>query len=294
MLKRVASGLAVSAVVLLVVLACGPWPCLLFALALFYLAQDELRLLAHAAGLPTEDVAVPVFGFAYLLAAALESQCMGVRCWGGGAAPWWLPSSEAVAVIAPLAFLAVGVLRRKPEKGLERFAVAWASFWYAAILLGFLVKVTLRFDSFDHGKWLLMYGLFVMKMNDVGAYFVGMKFGRNRRRLIPAISPAKSVVGLWGGYAFALATSLLFAGGAALWNDGRLGAVPLSVGHAIILGLLLPTAGTLGDLAESLLKRSAGVKDSASHIPGIGGVLDMLDSPLFAAPVLYLYVERFF
>ena len=293
MLKRVASGIAVSAVVLLVFFACGPWPCLLFALALFYFAQDELRLLARAAGLPTEDVAVPVLGFAYLLAAALESQCLRARCWGGGT-PWWLPSSEAVAVVAPLVFLAVGVLRRKPEKGLERFAVAFASFWYAAILLGFLVKVALRFDSFNHGKWLLVYGLFVMKMNDTGAYFIGMKFGRNRRRLIPAISPAKSVVGLWGGYAFALATSLLFAGGAALWNDGRLGAVPLSFGHAVALGLLLPTAGTLGDLAESLLKRSAGIKDSASHIPGIGGMLDMLDSPLFAAPVLYLYVERFF
>ena len=291
MLKRVASGLAVSAVVLLVVLACGPWPCLVFALTLFYLAQDELRLLARAAGLPTEDIAVPVLGFAYLLAAALESQCLRARI---GALPWWMPSSEAIAVVAPLVFLAVGVLRRKPEKGLERFAVALASFWYAAILLGFLAKVALRFDSYAHGRTLLLYGLFVVKMNDVGAYFIGMRFGRGGRRLIPSISPAKSVVGLWGGYAFALATSLLFAGGAALWNDGRLGAVPLSVGHAIALGLLLPTAGTLGDLAESLLKRSAGVKDSASHIPGIGGVLDMLDSPLFAAPVLYLYVERFF
>ena len=291
MLKRVASGLGVAVVVLTVVLACGPWPCFVFALALFYLAQDELRLLARAAHLPTEDIAVPLFGFAYLIAAALESQCLVARC---GAAPWWVPSSEAVAVVAPLAFLGVGVLRRKPEKGLERFAVAFASFWYAAILLGFLVKLALRFDSFDHGKALLIYGLFVMKMNDAGAYFIGMRFGRNGRRLIPEISPAKSFAGLFGGYAFALATSLIFAGGAALWNDGRIGAVPLSVGHAVALGLLLPTAGTLGDLAESLLKRSAGIKDSASHIPGIGGILDMLDSPLFAAPVLYLYVERFF
>ena len=200
MLKRVASGIAVSAVVLLVFFACGPWPCIAFALALFYFAQDELRLLAGAAGLPTEDVAVPVLGFAYLLAAGLESQCLRARCWGG-APPWWLPSSEAVAVVAPLVFLAVGVLRRKPEKGLERFAVAFASFWYAAILLGFLVKVALRFDSFDYGKWLLVYGLFVMKMNDTGAYFIGMKFGRNGRRLIPEISPAKSVAGLFGGMA---------------------------------------------------------------------------------------------
>ena len=291
MLKRVLSGIGVAVVVLVVVLACGPWPCLAFALALFYLAQDELRLLARAAGLPTEDVAVPVFGFAYLLAAAFESQCLQARL---GAAPWWLPSSEAVAVIAPLVFLAVGVLRRRPEKGLERFTVALASFWYAAVLLGFLVKLALRFDSFAWGRALLVYGLFVVKMNDVGAYFIGMRFGRNGPRLIPEISPAKSVAGLFGGYAFALATSLLFAGAAALWNDGRIGAVPLSTGHAVALGLLLPTAGTLGDLAESLLKRSAGIKDSASHIPGIGGILDMLDSPLFAAPVLYLYAERFF
>ena len=291
MLKRVISGIGVAIVALAVVLLSGPWPCLLFALALFYLAQDELRLLAHAAGLPTEDSAVPVFGLAYLLAAARESQCFVAR-WG--AAPGWVPSSEAVAVVAPLAFLAIGVLRRKPEKGLERFAVAFASFWYTAALLGFLVKLTLRFDSFAHGKALLVYGLFVMKMNDVGAYFIGMRFGRNGRRLIPEISPAKSVAGLFGGYASALATSLLFAGGAAIWNDGRIGAVPLTAGHAAVLGLLLPTAGTLGDLAESLLKRSAGIKDSASHIPGIGGILDMLDSPLFAAPVLYLYAERFF
>lgn len=291
MLRRVLSGVGVAVVLLTLLLWGGPWPCLVLALALSLLAQDELLRLARIASLPTECVVVPVFGMAYLVAVALESPCLQARL--GGTVPTWVPSSREVLTLAPLAFLAAGVLRRRPEKGIERFAVALGVFWYGAVLPSFLVRLTLRFNAFDAGRALLVYGLFVVKMNDVGAYFIGMRFGRGGRRLIPEISPAKSVAGLFGGYVFALVTSLLFAAGAALWGDGRLGGVPLSIAHAVALGLLLPTAGTLGDLAESLFKRSAGVKDSASRVPGLGGVLDMVDSPFFAAPLLYLYVVRF-
>ena len=75
--------------------------------------------------------------------------------------------------------------------------------------------------------------------------------------------------------------------------DGSLGKVQMGVGDALILGLLLPVVGVVGDMFESLLKRAAGAKDSGTIIPGMGGLLDVLDSLLFGAPVLYAYVRLF-
>lgn len=112
---------------------------------------------------------------------------------------------------------------------------------------------------------------------DTGAYFVGRRFGR--RKFLTHISPSKTYAGLVGGFVVCTAAVTAIAAG--------LGE-PLTVG--LVLGPLLAAAAQAGDLAESMLKRAAGMKDSGSLIPGHGGMLDRLDSFLFAAPVVTLFV----
>ncbi|MCX7009821.1 MAG: phosphatidate cytidylyltransferase, partial [Kiritimatiellaeota bacterium] len=135
--------------------------------------------------------------------------------------------------------------------------------------------------------WLILYLLLVVKLSDTGAYFVGCTIGHHK--LVPRISPKKTWEGFFGGLAFALVASLLW------WHfsGGRLGPLAFPLPHAIGLALLLALMGVLGDLAESILKRAANVKDSASYIQGMGGVLDVLDSLLLAAPTLYIYAALF-
>ena len=103
--------------------------------------------------------------------------------------------------------------------------------------------------------------------------------------MIPHISPKKT----WEGFFGALAFSLLASWGMWKLMPGHLSA--LSLTHAVVLGLLLGFAAVIGDLAESIIKRSTGVKDSGSFLPGIGGALDLVDSLLFTAPLLFFYLR---
>lgn len=126
----------------------------------------------------------------------------------------------------------------------------------------------------------LMYALLLNWAGDSGAYFVGRKFGRHR--LASRVSPKKS----WEGAVASVATSVLIAGAYLVR------AVPgVSVVAAVALTAVANTAGQLGDLAESAIKRGAGVKDSGSILPGHGGLLDRVDSTLFALPVVYAYLK---
>jgi phosphatidate cytidylyltransferase len=125
-----------------------------------------------------------------------------------------------------------------------------------------------------------------VKASDIGAYAAGMSFGRHK--MIPWLSPAKSWEGLAGGIALAAAV-----GGAMAWWSSGLpdprDQVPVALGA--MTGALLGIVGPFGDLVESLLKRGAGVKDSGSVLPGMGGVFDVLDSPLMAGPVVWLALQ---
>lgn len=126
-------------------------------------------------------------------------------------------------------------------------------------------------------EWIFLVLLIVMS-GDTAAYFTGVNFGRTK--LYPAISPNKSVEGSLGG----LAGSVLGAFAAKLWFFEA-----LSVGDCLLLGVALGALGQLGDLFESMLKRCFGVKDSGTLIPGHGGILDRLDSLIFAFPAAYYY-----
>lgn len=123
---------------------------------------------------------------------------------------------------------------------------------------------------------------FCIWANDTGAYLIGSKFGK--RRLFQSISPKKSWEGFFGGLLFSVVMSIVVK---------LMGVLPseISIFNVAVLGCLISTFATLGDLFESALKRNMGVKDSGNIIPGHGGILDRIDSALFALPavVLYLY-----
>lgn len=130
--------------------------------------------------------------------------------------------------------------------------------------------------------WIFLMLLIVMS-GDTGAFYVGSAMGK--RKLYPAVSPNKSVEGMLGGLAGSLAGAFFAR---AVFFPG------LTPVDCVATALLVGLAGQLGDLFESLLKRSFGVKDSGNIIPGHGGMLDRLDSILFAAPTLYIYASNIF
>ena len=132
------------------------------------------------------------------------------------------------------------------------------------------------------GTALVMFPIAVTWGTDIGAYAFGRMFGK--RKLMPSVSPGKTVAGAVGGVAAAVASSWFYVT-VFLKPFGHLALTPLGM---ILFGIAISVAGQTGDLAESLLKREAGVKDSSSLLPGHGGLLDRWDSLLFTVPVAYL------
>lgn len=166
--------------------------------------------------------------------------------------------------------------------GLVAISTTLFGLMYVPWLLNFIAKIAF-FPGID-GRYYVLYFILVTKLSDVGAYVTGSIFGRHK--MIPRISPGKTWEGFAGAIAFSTAASLLFA--AALGH--RL--TGMTTPHAVILGVLLSISAVIGDLIESLFKREAGVKDSGRIFPGIGGILDLLDSLLFNAPLMYLYLRH--
>ena len=172
--------------------------------------------------------------------------------------------------------ISVPLLSRSPlEQSLRDGAMTMFGVLYLGLTLGTLSMTRLL----PLGEWLIFFLLLVTWASDTGAYLVGTLYGRHR--LAPTISPKKTVEGLVGGLIAAI-----IAGYAARWWF-----LPeLSGLDCLILATLLTITGLWGDLTESAMKRSVGMKDSGGILPGHGGMLDRLDSLLFTAPVFYYYV----
>ena len=156
------------------------------------------------------------------------------------------------------------------------FALSVAGLLYVPLLLGHLILVR---DLPGGIKWVFLLLILVMS-GDTGAYYVGSSFGRHK--LYPLVSPNKSVEGAAGGLAGSFLGAFI-----ARWTYFP----ELTTGDCILTALIIGPLGQTGDLFESLLKRSFGVKDSGAIIPGHGGILDRLDSILFAAPAIYYYAR---
>jgi phosphatidate cytidylyltransferase len=187
----------------------------------------------------------------------------------------------AAALIVPVASLA----RCRSAGGrLEQEFGGIAATYTAVIFVGLLMGYSLALmgNGDESGRDLTVLLFWIVWLSDAAAYTVGSLAGRHK--LAPSISPGKTVEGAVGAVAVAVAAALV----ARIWFFTR-----LSLRDALALGFLLGVAGMVGDLAESLLKRSAGVKDSGWLFPGHGGMLDRADSLLFAAPVLFYYHKYF-
>ena len=165
-------------------------------------------------------------------------------------------------------------MRENTFEALGGLATTLFGLAYIAALFSYFFYI--RAIDVHQGAWLVLFLILVTKMGDVGAYAVGNLIGRHT--LISRISPRKTVEGFAG--------AVVFSGVTAMLARSMLGR-PLTPVWALLLGLFLGFSGQLGDLAESLLKRDCQVKDTGTLMPGLGGVLDVLDSLLFTAPIFY-------
>jgi phosphatidate cytidylyltransferase len=177
--------------------------------------------------------------------------------------------------------------RLRNDEPLQTMAYTLFGLLYVLWLFNFITKIvylTPR-SSTGHvtGQFYVLYLIAVTKFSDMGAYLTGSVFGRHL--MVPHISAKKT----WEGFFGAIALALLCSLGLYKLMPGHLSM--LNWTHATVLGLLLGLAAVLGDLAESIIKRSTDVKDSGNLLPGIGGALDLLDSLLFTAPLMFFYMR---
>ncbi|HKY06162.1 MAG TPA: phosphatidate cytidylyltransferase [Blastocatellia bacterium] len=197
--------------------------------------------------------------------------------------PTWI-----AAVFAALAILSLAFEIARPDemsRALRSTSATVFGVVYVALLAGYLVGIRMTPDTGAIAqlapKLLTMFFAMVM-MTDTGAYYTGRTLGRHK--LAPRVSPGKTIEGSIGGFVAAALTGPLV----------KLIFFPeIPIVHAVILGAMIGILGQVGDLAESLLKRGSGVKDSGNLLPGHGGMLDRVDSILFCAPLVYYY-SRFF
>ena len=209
----------------------------------------------------------------------------------GGEAPPWLDAAAIFAVTAG----AFSLQLRHPIRGLASLggvAVTVLGFVYIPYLFNFLTRIIFM-DSAgspatasvsEQGAFLLLWVLAVTKFTDMGAYITGSLIGRNK--MIPHISPAKTWEGFGGALLFAqLAGCGLFA----LFPQAL--AIFGHYGNVAALSLILALLAVIGDLAESVVKRSLDAKDSGRFLPGIGGSLDLIDSVCFTAPAAFFYLK---
>ncbi len=201
---------------------------------------------------------------------------------------------DGVAIFAALAgafFLQLRHPIRGPE-ALQAVAVNLFGFVYIAFLFNFAARIVFIVPGEGQvpGAMVLLWMIAVTKFTDMGAYIVGSAIGRHK--MIPHVSPGKTWQGFGGAIFFAL---LAGCGLYALFRENVAGfATGLHAlggwGHVIGLSVALALLAVVGDLAESVVKRSLDVKDSGRMLPGIGGALDLIDSLCFTAPVLYFYL----
>jgi phosphatidate cytidylyltransferase len=261
LLVRITTGLVALPVVGLLVFWREPLGMAALCLVVAVLALREYTAMTMAGRPAAERAGVVVVGVGLYLALYLRPE-MG--------ALWFLAATLAVAML--MLVRAVDI----PAAGARLYAAEFGVFYVG----GLLAALPLLHRSFGPA-WTAL-AIAVAFANDTGAYFVGRAWGRHK--IAPTLSPGKTVEGAVGGLAAGL--TVTFVAGWAFMPS-------LSVTDRVAIGLIAGVVGPAGDLVESLIKRSAGVKDSGRSIPGHGGILDRIDALLFVVAYVYLHVTLF-
>lgn len=189
----------------------------------------------------------------------------------------------AAALCVPIMLISEMARFGEPGQSIIRVSVGLFTIFYVGLQFSFFVFLR-TFHSNAWGMAAIVSLVFVVKMSDTGAYFVGRLLGR--RKMSPRLSPKKTVEGAIGGFVVACVCSWLYF--RFIVPQFVPGAAPPGLVGVVLYGVILAAAGMVGDLGESLLKRDMECKDSSSWMPGLGGVLDVLDSLFVAAPAAYL------
>ncbi len=253
----------------------GDWALTVLLSVLAALAAWELFRIAQAAGAMPFDLAG--IGLAALLPIAVHGQRRGV----------YSLSLTLIVAMVLLIFASAIWLRGPKGRPLSSVAITAFGVLYASL---FSYIYALRYHDYvigpGAGTILVLLPVLLTWATDVGAYVVGRTVGR--RKLIPSISPGKTVEGALGGLAFTVVICLVYVR-FVLMPYAQLG---LTLQGAVLFAVVISIAAQTGDLAESVLKREAGVKDSSRIIPGHGGVLDRFDSLLFVLPIAFLMLRH--
>jgi len=195
----------------------------------------------------------------------------------------------AVLIIGLLGVTLRLVARRDPARGLADFGSAVLVIIYLGLFMSFAVRLRASLPDAS-GAWLALLWAAVVKFTDVGAFFTGLAIGRTP--LIPAISPKKTVEGFVGGLLGGVLVGLLIWFALPSVQPVFASTVLPPIIYLIVFAIVMSFLGQIGDLVESLLKRSTAAKDSGSLIPAFGGILDVVDSLLLTAPVAWLMLSR--
>ncbi len=266
-MKRVLTALILAPVVLVLVFLAPKWLITLAVAAVAMMAAWEFLGLAERCAAKPPRIAVLV-AIAMLFAGNYEwpdqtTSILGILC---------------VGLIAYCTF-------RTP---VERVLADAASSIFALFYVGFTLMTVPMLREQSNGPSLVTFLLCVVWAGDIAALYVGRMWGR--RKLAPALSPNKTWMGSAGSVAGSVAVAGVLLGLATLlahWDSARLSFVDSPWWYWLLLAAVVNVAAQVGDLAESALKRSAGVKDSGNLLPGHGGMLDRIDALLLAAPVLW-------
>ena len=287
-LSRSISTIGLWAAVTAVFLSANPWA---FAGLIFSLGAASIReffSMTSKGKFPTQLIFGPLVSIVYLAAV-----CVLLALYGGSALD---PISQwDGAVISAVVLFSFIFQLLKPVEGQEpmkRVAATVLGFLYVAFLFSFMARILfIDGDATEKiavpGAWLILWLCVVTKFTDMGAYLTGTICSNfmKTHKMIPHISPGKT----WEGFIGAIIIALGSAAGLYAMMPDKLTQL-VGWPHVIALGAILPLFAVVGDLAESVIKRSLQIKDSGSFLPGIGGALDLIDSLCFTAPVLYFYL----